>query len=80
MLLKGLNAMSDDEDGFFSKKQVSLIVCLSCTHIARLEALGKFPRRLRLGKHRTSRSVYVRKEIRNWVLARIAERDKAQPQ
>jgi prophage regulatory protein len=70
----------DDEFGFYSKKQVSQLVQLSPTHIARLEEAGKFPRRLRLGKHRTSRSVYVRKEVREWLLARIAERDKAQPQ
>jgi predicted DNA-binding transcriptional regulator AlpA len=38
----------------------------------RLEAAGKFPRRVRLG---CRKAVYVVAEIQNWLAARIAERD-----
>lgn len=55
-----------------SKKQVREICLYSPQHTARLEAQGKFPKRVRLGSGRVG---YVEQEIMEWVLARIAERD-----
>ena len=55
-----------------SKKQVREIVLYSPAHIARLEAEGKFPKRVKLGSGRVG---YVDEEVYKWVLARIAERD-----
>ena len=42
------------------------------THIARLEALGEFPRRIKLGRARVGWSLF---EVLLWVEARKAERD-----
>ena len=55
-----------------SKKQVREIVLYSPAHIARLEAAGKFPKRVKLGSGRVG---YVDQEVYEWVYARIAERD-----
>ena len=55
-----------------SKKQVREIVLYSPAHIARLEAAGLFPKRVRLG---TGRVGWVDAEVYGWVDARIAERD-----
>ncbi len=55
-----------------SKKQVREKVLYSPAHIARLEADGRFPKRVRLGAGRVG---WVDREIDDWVNARIAERD-----
>lgn len=57
-----------------SKKQVRDMVLYSPAHIARLEADGKFPKRVRLGSGRVG---WVDQEVDDWILARIAERDRA---
>jgi prophage regulatory protein len=57
-----------------SKRQVKDLVTYSFAHTARLEAEGKFPKRVRLG---TGRVAYVASEIQDWIAARIAERDTA---
>jgi len=63
----------------FSKKLVSKkelkTVCgipYSGAHIARLEAAGRFPKRIRLGQNRV---VWLLAEIEEWLDARIAQRD-----
>jgi prophage regulatory protein len=56
-----------------SKKQVREIVLYSPAHIARLEAAGRFPKRVRLGQGRVG---WVENEVLDWLKARIAERDK----
>ena len=43
-------------------------------HIARLEAAGLFPKRVRLGAGRVG---WVEQEVLNWLTLRIAERDAA---
>lgn len=58
---------------FLSRKQVRDLVLYSPQHIARLEAAGKFPKRVKLGQCRVG---WVEQEIRDWIIARIAERDK----
>lgn len=55
-----------------SKKQVREIVLYSPQHIARLEAAGKFPKRVRLGQGRVG---WVEGEVLDWLNARLAERD-----
>lgn len=57
-----------------SKKQVREMVLYSPAHIARLEANGKFPKRVALGSGRVG---WVDQEVEDWILARIAERDRA---
>lgn len=56
-----------------SKKQVREIVLYSPQHIARLEAAGKFPKRVQLGPARVG---WVDEEVQGWLAARIAERDR----
>jgi prophage regulatory protein len=55
-----------------SKKQVREKVLYSPAHVARLEAAGKFPKRIRLGQGRVG---WLELEIDEWLRARIAERD-----
>ena len=55
-----------------SKKQVREIVLYSPQHVARLEAAGQFPKRVRLGAGRVG---WVDTEVHDWLAARIAQRD-----
>lgn len=55
-----------------SKKQVREMVLYSPQHVARLEAAGKFPKRVQLGPGRVG---WVDTEVQDWLAARIAERD-----
>lgn len=55
-----------------SKKEVRAKVLYSPAHIARLEAQGQFPKRVRLSVGRVG---WVDQEIDDWIKARIAERD-----
>ena len=56
---------------FLSKSEVRDKVKLSNTHIARLEADGKFPKRIPLGDHRTSRRVWLESEIDAWITEQV---------
>lgn len=58
-----------------SKKEVRQIVLLSPAHITRLEAAGEFPKRVRLGNHRSSRVGWVEDEVQEWLAERIRERE-----
>lgn len=55
-----------------SKKAVREKVLYSPAHIARLEAAGKFPKRVQLGPGRVG---WVDQEVEDWLKQRIAERD-----
>jgi len=55
-----------------SKKAVREKVLYSPAHIARLEAAGKFPKRVQLGPGRVG---WVDQEVEDWLRQRIAERD-----
>jgi prophage regulatory protein len=55
-----------------SRRQVRDLVLYSPQHIARLEAAGKFPKRVKLGQCRVG---WVEQEVQDWIIARIAERD-----
>ncbi len=67
MLLKGSVTMR-----LLSKRQVRDLVLYSPQHIARLEAAGKFPKRVKLGQCRVG---WVEQEVQDWLAAKIAERD-----
>jgi prophage regulatory protein len=56
-----------------SKRQVRELVLYSPQHIARLEAAGAFPKRVKLGQCRVG---WVEQEVLDWVNVRIAERDR----
>lgn len=56
-----------------SKKALRELVLYSPQHIARLEAAGNFPKRVKLGPSRVG---WVESEVMEWLAARIAERDK----
>ena len=57
-----------------SKPQVREKVLYSFAHIARLEAAGQFPKRVRLGQARVG---WVETEIDDWLAAKAAQRDTA---
>ena len=54
-----------------SKKQVREMVLYSYAQIDRLEAAGRFPKRIRLGPNRVG---WIKQEIVDWINDRIAER------
>lgn len=55
-----------------SKRQVKELVLYSPQHIARLEAVGLFPKRVQLGANRVG---WVEAEVLEWLQARIDARD-----
>ena len=55
-----------------SKRQVSERVLYSPQHIARLEAAGEFPKRVKLGGNRVG---WVETEITEWLQRRVDARD-----
>jgi prophage regulatory protein len=59
-----------------SKKELKSVfgVPYSFAHIARLEAAGQFPQRVRLGACRVA---WVSKEVQAWIDERVASRDTA---
>jgi prophage regulatory protein len=59
-----------------SKKELKSIfgVPYSFAHIARLEAAGQFPQRVRLGACRVA---WIAEEVQAWIDERIATRDTA---
>jgi len=54
-----------------SKKQVREKVLYSPAHVARLEAAGKFPKRVQLGPSRVG---WLEQEIDDWLNERIKKR------
>jgi len=56
-----------------SKKELKIVfgVPYSFQHIARLEAAGQFPKRVRLGAFRAAR---VSEEVQAWIDERVASR------
>lgn len=55
-----------------SKRQVKEVVLYSPQHIARLEAAGQFPKRVKLGNNRVG---WVESEVLDWLQTRIDARD-----
>jgi prophage regulatory protein len=61
-----------------SKKELKTVcgIPYSPQHIARLEAAGKFPKRIQLGQNRVA---WLLKEVEEWLDERIAKRDAHSP-
>jgi prophage regulatory protein len=59
-----------------SKKELKSVygVPYSFAHIARLEAAGEFPRRVKLGACRVA---WLAEEVQNWIDERVASRNLA---
>lgn len=55
-----------------TKKEVTQRVCYSPAHLARLEAAGRFPKRVVLGPSRVG---YLESEIDDWIASMVAKRD-----
>ena len=66
--------MARYEKQVVSKKELKTVcgIPYSGQHIARLEAAGRFPKRIRLGQNRV---VWLLSEIEEWINTRIAARD-----
>lgn len=66
--------MARYEKQVVSKKELKTVcgIPYSGQHIARLEAAGRFPKRIRLGQNRV---VWLLTEIEDWINTRIAARD-----
>ncbi len=66
--------MSQYSKKVVSKKELKTVcgIPYSPQHIARLEAAGRFPRRIRLGQNRV---VWLVSEVEAWLDERIATRD-----
>ena len=61
-----------DCDRIIDRHELRLLVPFHPTHLARLEALGEFPRRIRLGRSRVGWSL---QEVVMWLEERKAERE-----
>ena len=59
-------------DRIISSRERRQMIPYSDMHIWRLEKVGKFPRRIKLGDQRVGWSF---QEIQDWIAARKAERD-----
>lgn len=57
------------------KKRLREITSLSIQHLARLEAAGKFPRRVKLTDALNGRVAWSLEEVEKWCQERIALRD-----
>ena len=55
-----------------SKRQLTELVLYSPQHVARLEAAGKFPQRIRLGQNRVG---WIEAEVMEWLQQRIDARE-----
>lgn len=55
-----------------SKRQLKELVLYSPQHIARLEAAGSFPKRVKLGNNRVG---WIEQEVLDWLQIRIDVRD-----
>ena len=55
-----------------SKRQLKELVLYSPQHVARLEAVGKFPQRIRLGQNRVG---WIEAEVMDWLQQRIDARE-----
>lgn len=55
-----------------TRAALSQIVPYTGQHILRLEKIGKFPRRIKVGPNRVA---WLLSEVEAWVAARVAERD-----
>lgn len=55
-----------------SKRQLKELVLYSPQHVARLEAAGRFPKRVKLGQCRVG---WIEQEVLDWLQKRIQRRE-----
>lgn len=55
-----------------SKRQLKELVLYSPQHVARLEAAGRFPKRVKLGQCRVG---WIEQEVLDWLQERIKRRE-----
>jgi prophage regulatory protein len=67
LLSRGVLAMR-----MISKRQLKELVLYSPQHVARLEAAGRFPKRVQLGQSRVG---WIEQEVLDWLQKRIDARD-----
>ena len=65
----------DQTDRLLGRREVERVTSLSKNALYRMLRDGAFPRQVRLGGRRVA---WVECEVRDWMAARIAERDRAQ--
>ena len=69
LLSRGVLAMR-----LLSKRQLKELVLYSPQHVARLEAAGRFPKRVKLGQCRVG---WIEQEVLDWLNERIQRRENA---
>lgn len=69
LLSRGVLAMR-----LLSKRQLKELVLYSPQHVARLEAAGRFPKRVKLGQCRVG---WIEQEVLDWLQERIQRRENA---
>jgi prophage regulatory protein len=62
-------------DRFVGKKELRFLALYSDAHIARLEAAGRFPKRVRLGNGPRCRVGWLLSEISAWMRSKTDGRD-----
>jgi prophage regulatory protein len=67
------------QDRLVGKKELRTLVLYSDAHIARLEADGQFPKRLRLGNGPRCRVGWWLSEVMGWLQSKSANRDAPTP-
>jgi prophage regulatory protein len=69
--------MSQFSKKVVSKKELRTVCGIPYTpqHIARLEAAGQFPKRIKLGQNRVA---WILSEVEEWLDQRIAKREASQ--
>ena len=60
-----------------TRKELRRMIPYTPQHILRLEKMGAFPKRIRLGGNRVA---WLLSEIENWIAARAAERERGRHQ
>lgn len=65
------------DDVWLTKKGVRQITTLSASHIDRLEKAGSFPHSFKLGTHRNSRRLWLKREVTDWLMSFRAKRAEA---
>ncbi len=64
--------MINHEQRIIDRKELERYIPYSLNHISRLEAAGKFPKRIKLGVNRVG---WLLSEIQDWIEERKQERD-----
>ena len=64
--------MTIEASRLITGKQLRTMVPYTPQHILRLEKMGKFPKRVRIGENRVA---WLLSEIERWIAERVAQRE-----